>query len=62
MFDIIFATKLYDIGYVFNWGGLTTAVNNSIIEGNPASKLDAVMSAAKTAMDETYNSIINAIG
>ncbi len=62
MFDIIFATKLYDIGYVFNWGGMLTAVNNSILNGNPASNIDSILSAAETAMGETYNSIINAIG
>jgi len=62
MFDVIFATKLYDIGYVFNWGNINGAVGNSIMGGNTASNLASIISAAETAMGETYESIINAIG
>ncbi len=61
MFDIIFSTVIYDIGYVFNWGDMTSAVTQSIVGGNPASNIDSIMTAANTAMNETYEAIINAI-
>ncbi|MBE6550948.1 MAG: hypothetical protein E7665_02305 [Ruminococcaceae bacterium] len=61
MFDIIFATKMYDIGYMFNWGGMQAAVAKSIETGNTASNLDGIMNAAKTALQETYDSIHEAI-
>ena len=62
MFDIIFApnTKVYDLGCVFDWGGMINAVCNSILNGNPASNIDSVMNAAITAMNETYEAILNA--
>jgi len=62
MFDIIFATKTYDLGYIFNWGGINAQVVAAITSGNFASKIATVKDNAVKLMGETYEKIHNAIG
>ena len=30
MLDVIFATTIYDLGYMFNWGGICSAVGSMV--------------------------------
>jgi len=55
MLDIIFATRNFDIGYVYNWGNLFTTFKTSASSGNNdfASKYEAAESKAITAMEKT---------
>ncbi|NLE12912.1 MAG: hypothetical protein GX628_04445 [Clostridiales bacterium] len=54
MFDIIFATKLYDIGKVFNWGGLEAIINQSIGSGDFASRYSAAESRMLSELEASY--------
>ena len=51
MFDIIFATKCYDLAKVFNWGGLETVINNATKGQAFASLYAGAESAAQTALE-----------
>lgn len=53
MLDLIFSNRVYDIGYMYNWGGLVDSINKLEIDGNIASTMDSNLSAAKAAMEET---------
>ena len=55
MLDLIFANRVYDIGYMYDWGGLVAAINALEIDGNIASTMDSNLSAAKTAMEKTLD-------
>lgn len=62
MLDIIFKSRAYDIGYVFNWGGIGNHVNSLYGTNNEfVSSYDAIEDKVKLAMDETleYFSAIN---
>ena len=53
MLDLIFGNRVYDIGYMYDWGGLVNSINTLEIDGNIASTMDSNLSAAKTAMEKT---------
>jgi hypothetical protein len=55
MLDIIFATRVYDIGYIFNWGGLGTLWENLYNKRSKefVSGYTSMEPAALTAMKET---------
>ena len=62
MLDIIFKSRAYDIGYVFNWGGIGNLVNSLYGTNNEfVSSYDAIEDKVNLAMDETleYFSAIN---
>ncbi|PKM62337.1 MAG: hypothetical protein CVU97_05825 [Firmicutes bacterium HGW-Firmicutes-21] len=55
MLDIIFATRTFDIGAAFNWGG--TLGEYTKMDKNFVSRFDSIMSAAEAALDETLSKI-----
>jgi len=61
MFDIIFATKTWDLGYVFDWGGMKAVLTQAMESGGFSSKYDTVKDKAQSAMEESYNAIHEAI-
>lgn len=51
MLDLIFATRSFDLGPIYNWGGL---MNGYVVaDTNYASRFDSVLPAAQKAMEET---------
>ena len=63
MLDIIFATRIYDLGYMFNWGGLYSQVGSlagkagqTDISGY-ASSLTRVAKAVNKAINTTMDAI-----
>ncbi len=61
MLDIIFENRVFDLGYMYDWGGITAAINKLEIDGNIASTIDSNLQAAKTAMQKTIDDY-NALG
>lgn len=61
MLDIIFKSRAYDIGYVFNWGGIGDLIYTLYGTNKEfVSSYDAIEDKVKLAMDETlefFNSI-----
>ena len=55
MLDLIFENRVYDIGYMYDWGGLVNSINTLEIDGNIASTMDSKLPAAKTAMQNTLD-------
>ena len=53
MLDMIFANRIYDLGYMYDWGGLVAAVNALEMDGNISSTIDSKLTAAKAAMEKT---------
>nr|MBQ4317814.1 hypothetical protein [Clostridia bacterium] len=52
MLDIIFANRVWDLGYAFSWGGITNVVNDaSTFASQLASVTPTVEAAIKTTMD-----------
>ena len=54
MMDIIFATRVYDLGFIYDWGGAGSWVSN-VYEGKSVeyvSKWEAIKQKAQTALDE----------
>ena len=54
MLDIIFATRVYDLGFIFDWGGagsLVTSIYNAK-STEYVSKWQAIQQKAQTALDE----------
>ncbi len=57
--DLIFASRSYDIGKAFGWGGFTNIIYNSVKNnGGFVSSAEAAMSAAQTAMEKSYTSFM----
>lgn len=54
MLDIIFGNRVYDLLYMYDWGGLTSLLYNS--DGNVASIIASKFDAAETAMENTIAS------
>ena len=54
MLDIIFGSKLYDIGYIFSIGGMTAALEGQLSKKSPdvASAMAKVKDKAQTAVDK----------
>ncbi len=51
MLDIIFDSRCYDLGSVFNWGGVLSQFMT--IDVNYVSRFDSIADAAQAALDET---------
>ena len=51
MLDIIFDSRCFDLGSVFNWGGILGEFMN--INTNFASRFDAIADAAQAQLEET---------
>ncbi|MHB1152225.1 MAG: hypothetical protein ACYC00_07915, partial [Eubacteriales bacterium] len=53
--EIIFNSKVYDIGKVFGWGSLGDVIDNAVKQGgNFASLYEKSITRAQTALDESY--------
>ncbi len=54
MLDIIFATRVYDLGYIFNWGNAGSMVTNMYTakQTEYASNWEKIQKAANKAMDK----------
>ncbi len=50
MLDIIFSTRLFDLGPIYNWGDLMSVCYT--IDTNYASRFDALLEQAKAAMEQ----------
>ena len=53
MLDLIFSNRIYDIGYMYNWGSLITSINQLEIGGNVSSTVASKLTVAKTEMEKT---------
>ncbi len=55
MLDIVLATRCYDLGYMYDWGGMCSSIYNLIISGKPdlASTYDKKLPAFEKALDKT---------
>ena len=51
MLDIIFANRVYDLEYMYDWGGIVAPLYNS--DGNVASLIASKYDAAVEAMNKT---------
>lgn len=51
MLDIIFNSRCFDLGSVFNWGGVLSEFMK--LDSNFVSRFDSIAEAAQTALDET---------
>jgi len=51
MLDIIFASRVFDLGYIYGWGGVGSAIFNT--DPNYASRFEAVADKAESDMLET---------
>ncbi|MBE6551774.1 MAG: hypothetical protein E7665_06540 [Ruminococcaceae bacterium] len=59
-FDIIFSTKYYDVGYAYNWNGISSVVRDAVVaNGNFASLVAAKVEGAQTAANETYEAFVS---
>ncbi|MDD2268174.1 MAG: hypothetical protein PHY15_01330 [Eubacteriales bacterium] len=59
MLDIIFASRVYDLGYIYNWGGIGMLIENmnSRNSDNIVSEFQAIESAVQAAINETLESL-----
>lgn len=55
MLDIIFSSRVYDIGYICNWGGMGRIFEDmyNAKQNNFTSKFDGMKSAVESAMEDT---------
>jgi len=59
MLNLIFNTRIYDLGYIFNWGGLGTMIATIYPDaGKFVSKYEAAEPRAQIAMEKTLNEIV----
>lgn len=64
MLDLIFNTRLYDLGAIFNWGGNLIGIYSSVMRSGSntlISSFEALETAAQTAMDQTIQDYKNSI-
>ncbi len=55
MLEIIFSSRMYDIGRVFGWGNLGTVIDNTIKNGEGfASSYEKAAEKAQTALEKSY--------
>lgn len=59
MLDLIFATRSFDLGPIYNWGNLMSGYYG--LDHNYASRFDACLNAAELAMMQTVEQIRNYI-
>ena len=53
MLDIIFANRIFDIAYMFDWGGIIGSINGLKTDGNISSTIDSKLKAAEKALEKT---------
>jgi hypothetical protein len=55
MLDIIFATRVYDLGFIFDWGGAGNLIYNMYMKKNSdfTSSFAAIEEKANAAMQKT---------
>ncbi|MHB1153499.1 MAG: hypothetical protein ACYCWE_15405 [Eubacteriales bacterium] len=55
MLDIVLNTRCYDLGYMYDWGGMCSSIYNLIISGKTdiASTYDKKLAAFEKALDKT---------
>ena len=58
MLDLIFATRVYDLGHVFNWGGLFDMFGSLALAGNTdfVSGYERFLPRAEADMERTIES------
>lgn len=56
MLDIIFASRVFDLGCIYNWGGVCGQIYNT--DPNYASRFESVADQAQTEMEETIEILI----
>ena len=57
MLDIIFATRSFDLGTVFNWGGILSQFMT--VDTNFVSRFESVYSQAENALEDTLKALEN---
>lgn len=55
MLDLIIAHRVYELGHMFGWGGLSDTVNAQTTTGKFASAVESKMKAATKALDRTLS-------
>lgn len=53
MLDIIFDNRIFDIAYMYDWGGLIGAINSLKTDGTITSTVDSKLTAAEKALEKT---------
>ena len=53
MLDIIFDNRIFDIAYMFDWGGIIGSINGLKTDGNISSTIDSKLKAAEKALEKT---------
>jgi hypothetical protein len=59
MINLIHATQTFDVGQIFDWGGMSTILTDMVIknETNFASRWDGIKTKAETALKTTLDSL-----
>ena len=59
MLDLIFSSRVYDLGYIYNWGGIGTLIENMNSRNSDSivAEYDAISSAVQAAIDKTLESL-----
>ena len=53
MLDIIFDNRIFDIAYMFDWGGIIGSINGLKTDGKISSTIDSKLKAAEKALEKT---------
>ena len=53
MLDIIFANRIFDIAYMYDWGGIIESINGLKTDGKISSTIDSKLKAAEKALEKT---------
>ena len=53
MLDIIFNNRIFDIAYMFDWGGIIGSINGLKTDGNISSTIDSKLKAAEKELEKT---------
>lgn len=58
MLDIIFASRVYDLGFIYNWGGVGSLIENMFLRKNTnfVSEFAKIESKVRTEMQKTVDS------
>ena len=53
MLDIIFENRIFDIAYMYDWGGLIGSINNLKNEDKISSTVESKLKSAETSLEKT---------
>ena len=53
MLDIIFNNRIFDIAYMFDWGGIIGSINGLTTDGKISSTIDSKLKAAEKELEKT---------